>query len=135
MTEARWRIVALLVAAGYAASRGVAYVGDVPSTLPGGLDLISTYLPLAFWATAWLAAALVALVALRFIRTERWAWGGLIGMMFVWAGAYLIGWGSSGFESREWLNAGSYGFPALLVLALTRAPIRRQVQPDTGRAP
>lgn len=114
------RGVALLVGAAYCAVRGLAYlpVASPGGDLPDGLRLLSSFIPIAVWATAWLLVGVVCIVA-AFCRADHLAWGLLVAMMTAWALAYIVGWitsfGSPEGVSREWLSASTYGLPAIMI--------------------
>lgn len=114
------RGVALLVGSAYCAVRGLAYLpaAGTGGDLPDGLRLLSSFIPIAAWATAWLIVGIVCIVC-AFRRSDHLAWGLLVGMMTAWALAYVVGWITSIWSpegvSREWLSASTYGFPAIMV--------------------
>lgn len=114
------RGVALLVGAAYCAVRGLAYlpVASPGGDLPDGLRLLSSFIPIAVWATAWLLVGVIC-IACAFRRADHLAWGLLVAMMTAWALAYIVGWitsfGSPEGVSREWLSASTYGLPAIMI--------------------
>lgn len=105
-------------AAIYAITRGIAYLpSNRPDKLPGALDVLTEATGLTFWAVLWLAAALAALAGVALRRPFLTL--GVAAMAAAWSLAYLIWWARSllmAEPSREWLNAGSYAFPAVLVV-------------------
>lgn len=128
------RRVALVSAGLFGLTRGIAYLGDGPSSLPGGLDVITTYLPLELWAALWCSVPVLVALAWIWPRLEKAAWGALVGMMLAWSLAYLAGWLVSmgtGDPSREWLNASTYGFTALTIAALVAYGDRRPPVADS----
>lgn len=114
------RGVALLVGSAYCAVRGFAYLpaASPGGDLPDGLRLLSSFVPIAVWASAWLVVGVVCIVC-AFRRSDHLAWGLLVAMMTAWALAYIVGWitsfGSPEGVSREWLSASTYGFPAIMI--------------------
>lgn len=114
------RGVALLVGSAYCAVRGLAYlpVASPGGDLPDGLRLLSSFIPIAVWASAWLIVGVVCFVC-AFRASDHVAWGLLVAMMTAWALAYVVGWitsfGSPEGVSREWLSASTYGFPAIMI--------------------
>ncbi|OZD48657.1 hypothetical protein CH252_19205 [Rhodococcus sp. 06-1477-1B] len=114
------RGVALLVGSAYCAVRGLAYLpaASPGDSLPDGLRLLSSFIPIAVWASAWLIVGVISLVC-AFRRSDHIAWGLLVAMMTAWAIAYIVGWitsfGSPEGVSREWLSASTYGLPAIMI--------------------
>ncbi|RFA12174.1 hypothetical protein B7R22_17245 [Subtercola boreus] len=118
------RGAALLVAAVYCATRGIAYLPPLipnASYVPGSLSLIANFVPLPVWGGVWILVALFCLVCA--FRHDDWpAWAGLVGMMVLWGSSYLIGsfitWAAGDF-GREWIGAGSYLGPAVIIAILS----------------
>lgn len=131
------RGVALLAAAAYCWARAIAYlpITDTPSELPAGLQLISSVIPLEVWAAAWLLVGVFAAVY-AFRRPDYLAWGLVVGMMSAWAIGYVLGWfssfGSPAGISREWLNASTYGLPAVMLGLLSSRLVEPIRKADTG---
>lgn len=125
------RGAALLVAGAYCFARGVAYLpifGDVPTSLPAGLALISAVLSIEVWAGIWIIVGIGCCLR-AFSTSDAVAWGLLTGIMTAWGAAYAIGWFSSiavGEPSREWLNMSTYLGPAIII-AILSIPRARKV--------
>ena len=114
------RLMVLIAAMAYSASRGLAYLPwAVPVDLPRAIGLISfggALLPV--WSLGWMVAALLCLADI----TRRHSNSGLIatvGMMFGWGFGYLISGVAETLEAgepgRELLTAGTYMLPALMI--------------------
>lgn len=91
--RSRGRKLALVLAALYAAWRGVRYlpIGESLDQLPAGLMMLGGgLLPIGAWAAAWLAAALWCIASV-FRRQDATAWGFLTALMLVWGVAYVVG--------------------------------------------
>ena len=118
------RGAALLVAGAYCFARGIAYLpvfGDVPSSLPAGLELISAVISIEVWAGIWMIVG-VGCVLRAFSTSDAVAWGMLTGIMTAWGGAYVLGWVISlwhGEPSREWLNMSTYLGPTIIIAILS----------------
>ncbi|MCC4250729.1 hypothetical protein [Microbacterium testaceum] len=118
------RGAALLVAGAYCFARGVAYLpifGDVPSSLPAGLDLISAAMSIEVWAGIWIIVG-VGCCLRAFSTADAVAWGLLTAIMTAWGLAYGLGWGiaiANGQPSREWLNMSTYLGPAIIIAILS----------------
>lgn len=128
------RGAALLVAGAYCFARGVAYlpiVGDVPTSLPAGLELISAVISIEVWAGIWMIVGIGCCLR-AFSTADAVAWGLLTGIMTAWGAAYALGWGMalvSGHPSREWLNMSTYLGPAIII-AILSIPRARKVPAD-----
>ncbi|PPG36341.1 hypothetical protein [Rathayibacter sp. AY2B5] len=128
------RGAALLLGGIYCLARGVAYlpIGGPPDELPIGLQLISANFPIAVWGGVWLTVA-AGCIYRAFTRDDALAWGFLIGLMFGWGVAYLLGYTVSAVEhrpSRDWFSATAYILPALIFLTLLRTSRGRSNAPN-----
>lgn len=118
------RGAALLVAGAYCFARGIAYLpvfGDVPTSLPAGLELISAIISIEVWAGIWMIVGIGCCLR-AFSTADAVAWGLLTGIMTAWGGAYALGWVISmwhGEPSREWLNMSTYLGPAIIIAILS----------------
>jgi hypothetical protein len=128
------RGAALLVAGAYCFARGVAYLpilGEVPTSLPAGLELISAVVSIEVWAGIWMIVGIGCCLR-AFSTSDAVAWGMLTGIMTAWGGAYALGWFISiaqGEPSREWLNMSTYLGPAIII-AILSIPRARKVPAD-----
>lgn len=120
------RGIGLGLAAIFCLTRGIAYLpSQAPDHLPGGLDLITEYVPVAVWSAAWFAAAIAAAAGAA-IRQLSSTMGPTATMAGVWGVAYFLSWFQSlcaGGPSREYLNAGTYLF--ICGLAITWVLVAR----------
>lgn len=125
------RGAALLVAGAYCFARGVAYlpiVGNVPTSLPAGLELISAVISIEVWAGIWMIVG-IGCVLRAFSKADAVAWGLLTAIMTAWGAAYGLGWLiaiAGGEPSREWLNMSTYLGPAIII-AILSIPRARKV--------
>jgi hypothetical protein len=125
------RGAALLVAGAYCFARGVAYLpilGDVPTSLPAGLELISAAISIEVWAGIWMIVGIGCCLR-AFSTADAVAWGLLTGIMTAWGAAYALGWIISlahGEASREWLNMSTYLGPAVIIAILSIPRARKQ---------
>ncbi|MDQ1174157.1 hypothetical protein QE430_002464 [Microbacterium testaceum] len=125
------RGAALLVAGAYCFARGVAYlpiVGNVPTSLPAGLELISAVISIEVWAGIWMIVG-IGCVLRAFSTADAIAWGLLTAIMTAWGAAYGLGWliaVAGGQPSREWLNMSTYLGPAIII-AILSIPRARKV--------
>lgn len=119
----RWGLFGLSVVA---LGIGYAYMPWTNPVLPRGIMLLTTFIPLWIFATAWCAAGL--LVAVAAIR-RRPGWEGVGGVAFMcslWGSFVILGWAvdqfAYGITSRSW-------FVGLILIGLSLY-ISGNVPPD-----
>lgn len=104
---------ALLIAtAVWAALTGWAYI------LPGGQELpqlswIKVLIPGYVWGIAWIVAAGVTLLGLKFPRMVRYGLAAVTGLLVIWAVSFTFSWVED--SSRAWVSAKNYAYLAVLV--------------------
>lgn len=122
------RSVMLLLMGLLAYVRGYRYFpfGDAPTTLPAGLELLSSTLSISFWGWTWIAAGIVATVW-AFIKYDGFGWGAVIGMMILWGVAYVFGFVNGliiGEMNTEYVNMTTYIIPAIVIAYFTTRDAR-----------
>lgn len=104
--------ILLIATAAWAALTGWAYV------LPGGQELpqlswIKVLIPGYVWGIAWIVAAGVTLLGLKFTRMVRYGLAAVTGLLVIWAMSFTFSWLDD--SSRAWVSAKNYAYLAVLV--------------------
>lgn len=77
------------------------------------LSWIQVLIPGYVWGIAWICAAGMTLLGLRFPRMVRHGLAAVSGLLVIWALSFFISWiGDSG---RAWVSAKNYAYLAVLV--------------------
>ena len=102
----------LIATAAWAALTGWAYI------LPGGQELpqlswVKVLIPGYVWGIAWIGAAGMTLLGLKFPRMVRYGLAAVTGLLVIWALSFFISW--VGDSSRAWVSAKNYAYIAVLV--------------------
>ncbi len=109
----------LLLMAVLAYVRGYRYFpfGDSPTTLPAGLELISSTLSISFWGWIWIITGVICTIW-AFVKYDGLGWGAVVGMMILWGVAYVFGFVNgliTGEPSTEYVNMTTYLIPAIVI--------------------
>lgn len=104
--------VLLVSTAAWAALTGLAYI------LPGGqalpqLSWIKVLIPGYIWGIAWIVAAGMTLLGLKFPRMVRYGLAAVTGLLVIWTMSFTLSWLDD--SSRAWVSAKNYAFLAVLV--------------------
>lgn len=104
--------ILLIATAAWAALTGWAYV------LPGGQELpqlswIKVLIPGYVWGIAWIVAAGMTLLGLKFPRMVRYGLAAVTGLLVIWAMSFTFSWLDD--SSRAWVSAKNYAYLAVLV--------------------
>lgn len=98
------RIAALLVYAGGAVIRGLAYIGPRPGTQL--TTFVDSVVPLHVWAIVWIGAGALLVAGIWHRAIARWALSIGASLWAVWALSYTLSW-LIGDQSRAWVTAGA----------------------------
>lgn len=88
-----------------------------------GVGVLTHWLPMAFWGSAWMLCGLVAVV-LAFEprpRWDRWGFAASTFPMMIWSGANLIAW-LSGAYGQAWTSFVTWGVWAYIITKINRWP-------------
>lgn len=104
--------ILLISTAAWAALTGWAYL------LPGGqalpqLSWIKVLIPGYVWGIAWIVAAGMTLLGLKFPRMVRYGLAAVTGLLVIWTLSFAISWIAD--SSRAWVSAKNYAYLAILV--------------------
>lgn len=104
--------VLLIATAAWAVLTGWAYI------LPGGqglpqLSWIKVLIPGYVWGIAWIGAAGVTLLGLKFPRMVRYGLAAVTGLLVIWTISFTLSWVDD--SSRAWVSAKNYAYLAVLV--------------------
>lgn len=115
--------------------RGIAYVNPLP--VPAGLSTLGTLAPLGAWGWAWIAAGIVALMAV-WSRRYALALTPLLILSALWGFSYAAEWGVIVFvrdgESRDWVTGISYAFQTCSILLVSRLVDPTEVRQEADDA-
>lgn len=104
---------ALLIAtAVWAALTGWAYIVPSGQDMPQ-LSWVKVLIPGYVWGIAWIGAAGMTLLGLKFPRMVRYGLAAVTGLLVIWALSFTISW--IGDSSRAWVSAKNYAYLAVLV--------------------
>ena len=104
--------VLLISTAVWAALTGWAYIVPSGQDMPQ-LSWIKVLIPGYVWGIAWIAAAGVTLLGLKFPRMVRHGLAAVTGLLVIWAMTFTISWIED--SSRAWVSAKNYAYLAALV--------------------
>ena len=102
----------LIATALWAALTGWAYLVPSGQGMPQ-LSWIRVVVPTEVWGIAWITAAGMTLLGLKFPRMVRYGLAAVTGLLVIWALSFTISW--IGDSSRAWVSAKNYAYIAVLV--------------------
>lgn len=125
----------IIVAGSLGILRGLAYIDPPP--VPDGLSTLGGVAPLGVWGWAWVAAGIIALLAV-WSRRYALALTPLLVLSALWGFSYGAEWGVTVLfrdgESREWITGISYAFQAASILLVSRLVDPTEVRPEVADA-
>lgn len=104
--------ILLISTAVWAALTGWAYIVPSGQELPQ-LSWIKVLIPGYVWGIAWISAAGMTLLGLKFPRMVRYGLAAVTGLLVIWTLSFTISWVAD--SGRAWVSAKNYAYLAVLV--------------------
>jgi hypothetical protein len=96
--------------------RGIGYLpGAATGKLPTGVEVLTEYVPVGFWAIMWLGAAGMCFVGA--IVPRIWLSYGMVGMSLTWSVGYAISWLLGVGTFATFLSVSTYVLLAGLIIS------------------